>query len=108
MFDLIKRISLKKANSLFLFQEVFNCEAGGAEPLSIMYGTLLRSYEDVKEENTHVRKRFDELAASHSAAVAKLEHSQVRPVNPLCFFLPSSLCVIMEDPSSYTCYPIRR
>jgi hypothetical protein len=55
-----------------------NCEGGSAEPLSIMYSTLLRNYEAVKEEYTHVRKRYDELAASHSAAVAKLNQSEVR------------------------------
>ena len=60
-----------------IFQEVLNCDGSSAEPLSIMYGSLLRNYEEVKEEYSHVRKRYDDLAASHSAAVAKLEHSQV-------------------------------
>ena len=62
---------------IFAFQEVLNCESGSAEPLSIMYSTLLRNYEAVKEEYTIVRKRYDEVAASHSAAVAKVNHSEV-------------------------------
>ena len=47
-----------------------------------MYSTLLRNYEAVKEEYSHIRKRFDDLAASHSAAVAKLNHSEVGQLTP--------------------------
>ena len=43
-----------------------------------MYGTLLRNYEAVKEDYSLIRKRYDDLVSSHSAAVNKLEHSQVR------------------------------
>ena len=68
-----------------------NCEGGSAEPLSIMYGSLLRNYEEVKEEYTHVRKRYDDLAASHSAADAKLEHSQVGQHFELHFFLRTQI-----------------
>ena len=42
-----------------------------------MYGTLLRNYEAVKEDYSLIRKRYDDLVSSHSAAVNKLEHSQV-------------------------------
>ena len=57
-------------------QEVLNAEGG--EPLSLMYSQLLQNYENVKDEYSLLRKRYDDLAASHSAAVSKLEHSQVR------------------------------
>merc|ERR1719412_599193 len=57
-------------------QEVLNAEGGPGESLSIMYGTLLRNYEAVKEDYSLIRKRYDDLVSSHSAAVNKLEHSQ--------------------------------
>ena len=57
-------------------QEVLNVDGG--EPLSLMYSQLLQNYENVKDEYSLLRKRYDDLAASHSAAVSKLEHSQVR------------------------------
>ena len=56
-------------------QEVLNSESG--EPLSLMYSQLLHNYENVKDDYTLVRKRHDDLVASHSDAVSKLEHSQV-------------------------------
>lgn len=62
---------------LFL-QEILNSEGGPGESLSIMYGTLLRNYEAVKDDYTMIRSRYDDLAASHSAAVAKLEREGVR------------------------------
>ena len=46
----------------------------------MMYGTLLRNYEAVKEDYSLIRKRYDDLVSSHSAAVNKLEHSQVRSI----------------------------
>jgi hypothetical protein len=52
-------------------------EGGPGESLSLMYSTLLQNYENVKDDYTMVRKRYDDLVASHSAAVSKLEHSQV-------------------------------
>ena len=63
---------------VFIFrqqQEVLNSESG--EPLSLMYSQLLHNYENVKDDYTLVRKRHDDLVASHSDAVSKLEHSQV-------------------------------
>jgi hypothetical protein len=42
-----------------------------------MYSQLLHNYENVKDDYTLVRKRHDDLVASHSDAVSKLEHSQV-------------------------------
>ena len=62
-------------------QEVLNAEGG--EPLSLMYSQLLQNYENVKDDYTLVRKRYDDLVASHSDAVSKLEHSQVSPENDL-------------------------
>ena len=58
-------------------QEVLNAEGG--EPLSLMYSQLLQNYENVKDDYSLVRKRYDDLVASHSDAVSKLEHSQVSP-----------------------------
>ena len=43
-----------------------------------MYGTLLRTFEATKEDLDILRRRYDDLAASHSAAMAKLDLSQVR------------------------------
>ena len=48
-----------------------------------MYSQLLQNYENVKDDYTLVRKRYDDLVASHSDAVSKLEHSQVSPENDL-------------------------
>ena len=48
------------------------------EPYSLMYSQLLQNYENVKDDFDIIRKRYDDLVASHSAAVSKLEHSQVR------------------------------
>ena len=45
--------------------------------LNVMYGNLLRNYDVVKEDYTVMRSRYDDLVSSHSAAVGKLEHSQV-------------------------------
>ena len=56
---------------------MLNAEGGPGESLGMMYGTLLRSYEAVKEDYSLIRKRYDDLVSSHSAAVNKLEHSQV-------------------------------
>ena len=42
-----------------------------------MYSQLLQNYENVKDDYSLLRKRYDDLVASHSAAVSKLEHSQV-------------------------------
>ena len=61
-------------------QEVLNAEGGPGESLGMMYGTLLRNYEAVKEDYSLIRKRYDDLVSSHSAAVNKLEHSQVRSI----------------------------
>jgi chromosome segregation ATPase len=41
-----------------------------------MYGTLLRNYEAVKDDYALLRRRYDELVASHSVSHAKIEHSQ--------------------------------
>ena len=51
-------------------------------PPQSMYGSaanaaLMRSYEAVKEDCALLRKRYDDLVSSHSAAVNKLECSQV-------------------------------
>ena len=62
-------------------QEVLNAEGGPGDSLGMMYGTLLRNYEAVKEDYSLIRKRYDDLVSSHSAAVNKLEHSQVRKVH---------------------------
>ena len=58
-------------------QEVLKNVVGG-EQLCLMYSQLLQNYANVKKEYFVFGKRYDDLAASHSAAVSKLEHSQVR------------------------------
>lgn len=58
------------------FQNILNSEGGPGDSLSIMYGTLLQNYEAVKDDYNLLRRRYDDLAASHQSAVAKLEHSQ--------------------------------
>ena len=65
-------------HSFIFAQEVLNAEGGPGDSLGMMYGTLLRNYEAVKEDYSLIRKRYDDLVSSHSAAVNKLEHSQVR------------------------------
>ena len=56
-----------------------------------MYSQLLQNYENVKDDYSLLRKRYDDLVASHSAAVSKLEHSQVS----------YTLFWIMQDPTNY-------
>ena len=65
---------------LLFNQEVLNAEGGPGDSLGMMYGTLLRNYEAVKDDYSLIRKRYDDLVSSHSAAVNKLEHSQVRHI----------------------------
>ena len=55
-----------------------------------MYSQLLQNYENVKDDYSLLRKRYDDLVASHSAAVSKLEHSQVSYT--LIIFFPSQIC----------------
>eukprot|EP00094_Tigriopus_californicus_P004988 TCALIF_04803-PB protein Name:"Similar to DLG5 Disks large homolog 5 (Homo sapiens)" AED:0.05 eAED:0.05 QI:159/0.84/0.87/0.96/0.93/0.93/33/0/2582 len=57
-------------------QNILNSEGGPGDSLSIMYGALLQNYEAVKDDYNLLRRRYDDLAASHQSAVAKLEHSQ--------------------------------
>ena len=59
-------------------EAILSNSENGSEPLSLMYSQLLQNYENVKDDYSLVRKRYDDLVASHSAAVSKLEHSQVR------------------------------
>ena len=68
-------------HSFIFAQEVLNAEGGPGDSLGMMYGTLLRNYEAVKEDYSLIRKRYDDLVSSHSAAVNKLEHSQVRKIH---------------------------
>merc|ERR1712079_742729 len=81
-------------------QDVLNAAEGG-EPYSLMYSQLLQNYENVKDDYSLLRKRYDDLVASHSAAVSKLEHSQVSYTlfwimhSTSCFnhnFFPSQIC----------------
>ena len=46
----------------------------------MMYGTLLRNFESTKDDYALVRTRYEDIVGAHSAAVAKLEQSQVRCV----------------------------
>lgn len=61
-------------------QELLNSDRmdpGDNSSLSIMYESLLRSYEAIKDDCSLIRKRYDDLVSSHSAAVEKLECAQV-------------------------------
>ena len=76
-------------------------------PPQSMYGSaanaaLMRSYEAVKEDCALLRKRYDDLVSSHSAAVNKLECSQVRQV--LHFSIANCLGNCVENLTNYIIY----
>ncbi|XP_012221505.1 disks large homolog 5 isoform X5 [Linepithema humile] len=56
-------------------QEVLS-DAAGNDSMNQHYLSALRKYEAVKDEYDSLRKRYDDLIASHSSAVNKLELSQ--------------------------------
>ena len=63
-------------------QELINSTTDGVGGIGedmVLYrdSSLMRSYEAVKEDSALLRKRYDDLVSSHSAAVDKLECSQV-------------------------------
>ena len=47
------------------------------EAINQLYMTVLGKYEAVRDDHDALRKRYTDLIASHSAAVNKLELSQV-------------------------------
>ncbi|KAJ1521902.1 hypothetical protein ONE63_002238 [Megalurothrips usitatus] len=57
-------------------QDVIGSEGGTADTLNQHYLTACEKYEMVKDEYESLRKRYDDLIASHSAAVNKLELAQ--------------------------------
>ncbi|XP_025995643.1 disks large homolog 5 isoform X2 [Solenopsis invicta] len=57
-------------------QEVLVTDAAGNDAMNQHYLSALRKYEAVKDEYDSLRKRYDDLIASHSSAVNKLELSQ--------------------------------
>ncbi|XP_024889475.1 disks large homolog 5-like isoform X11 [Temnothorax curvispinosus] len=57
-------------------QEVLVADATGNDAMNQHYLSALRKYEAVKDEYDSLRKRYDDLIASHSSAVNKLELSQ--------------------------------
>ncbi|XP_071565280.1 uncharacterized protein Dlg5 isoform X6 [Temnothorax nylanderi] len=57
-------------------QEVLVADATGNDTMNQHYLSALRKYEAVKDEYDSLRKRYDDLIASHSSAVNKLELSQ--------------------------------
>ena len=52
-------------------------ESGASDSLNTHYINTLRKYEAIKDEYDTLRKRYDDLISSHSAAVNKLELAQV-------------------------------
>ncbi|KAG8230429.1 hypothetical protein J437_LFUL015450 [Ladona fulva] len=61
-------------------EETLSAESGGAGvdvALNQRYVAALRKYEAVKDDHDSLRKRCDDLMASHTAAVNKLELAQV-------------------------------
>lgn len=66
-------------NSVYVCsQEVISTETGANDALNQHYITALRKYEVIKDDYDSLRKRYDDLIVSHSAAVNKLELSQVK------------------------------
>ncbi|XP_043508063.1 disks large homolog 5-like isoform X3 [Frieseomelitta varia] len=57
-------------------QEVLVSDASNSDTMNQHYLSALRKYEAVKDEYDALRKRYDDLIASHSSAVNKLELSQ--------------------------------
>ena len=92
-------------HSFVFAQEVLNAEGGPGDSLGMMYGTLLRNYEAVKEDYSLIRKRYDDLVSSHSAAVNKLEHSQVRKIH--FHHVNSKLRIIQSSIIYIICYTIK-
>lgn len=62
-------------------------ESGTADTLNQHYLTACEKYEMVKDEYESLRKRYDDLIASHSSAVNKLELAQVNFFFVLVIFL---------------------
>lgn len=52
-------------------QDVLVSDAAGNDPMNQHYLSALRKYEAVKDEYDSLRKRYDDLIASHSSAVNK-------------------------------------
>nr|XP_031826429.1 disks large homolog 5-like isoform X5 [Nomia melanderi] len=57
-------------------QEVLVSDTTNSDTMNQHYLSALRKYEAVKDEYDALRKRYDDLIASHSSAVNKLELSQ--------------------------------
>ncbi|KAM0726796.1 Disks large-like protein 5 [Formica fusca] len=57
-------------------QDVLVSDAASNDAMNQHYLSALRKYEAVKDEYDSLRKRYDDLIASHSSAVNKLELSQ--------------------------------
>ncbi|XP_032665280.1 disks large homolog 5 isoform X3 [Odontomachus brunneus] len=57
-------------------QEVLVSDAAGNDTMNQHYPPALRKYDAVKDEYDSLRKRYDDLIASHSSAVSKLELSK--------------------------------
>ncbi|XP_072743462.1 uncharacterized protein Dlg5 isoform X8 [Anoplolepis gracilipes] len=57
-------------------QDVLVSDAAGNDAMNQHYLSALRKYEAVKDEYDSLRKRYDDLIASHSSTVNKLELSQ--------------------------------
>ncbi|XP_011334481.1 disks large homolog 5 isoform X8 [Ooceraea biroi] len=57
-------------------QEVLVSDAASNDTMNQHYLSALRKYEAIKDEYDSLRKRYDDLISTHSAAVNKLELSQ--------------------------------
>ena len=51
-------VEVMKANSQYLYSNKHNLQGGPSESMSIMYGTLLRKYETIKEDFGMLSKRY--------------------------------------------------
>lgn len=57
-------------------QEIITTDSNNTDSMSQAYLTLSRKYESTKDEYDSLRKRHDDVLASHTAAVNKLELAQ--------------------------------
>lgn len=65
-------------------QDVLVSDAAGNDSMNQHYLSALRKYEAVKDEYDSLRKRYDDLIASHSSAVNKASISDSVISNTFC------------------------
>lgn len=61
-------------------------QENSGEAINQLYITTLRKYETLKDEYDSIRKRYTDIATSHSNNISKLELAQVSPALPGTLF----------------------